>query len=239
MDPTKTWIADLPPDEHRPADERVLVIEFDAKSGGWFVFTCRTGLGDVKWDDWSETFDGALAQAERYGVGRGAWREYADQPASCGTRLRPTTERDLRALFEFSRDPESVRMAAFTANDPSDRAQFYRHWTKLLADPTVRARTVVADGVVVGSVIAFDADLGREVTYWIGRAHWGRGLASAALAALLVEETTRPLFARASKDNVGSIRVLEKNGFRVVGADRFFANARGAEIDEVVLRLDG
>jgi RimJ/RimL family protein N-acetyltransferase len=152
--------------------------------------------------------------------------------------LRPVLPVDLELLFQQFRDPDAVRMAAFTAKDPSDRAAFDAHWTKLVALPTVRARAVVADGVVVGSITAFDADLGREVTYWIDRAQWGRGLATAALAALLAEETTRPLFARASKDNAGSIRVLEKCGFRVVGADRFFANARGAEIDEVVLRLD-
>ncbi|MGY3201486.1 GNAT family N-acetyltransferase [Streptomyces sp. TE5632] len=45
--------------------------------------------------------------------------------------------------------------------------------------------------------------------------------------------------ARAAADNTGSVRVLEKCGFEVVGEDRGFANARGAEIDELVLRLDG
>jgi RimJ/RimL family protein N-acetyltransferase len=35
------------------------------------------------------------------------------------------------------------------------------------------------------------------------------------------------------------VRVLEKCGFKVVGEGRGFANARGAEIDELVLRLDG
>jgi len=78
----------------------------------------------------------------------------------------------------------------------------------------------------------------REVTYWIDRAYWGRGIATAALRALLAAAPERPLYARAAADNAGSLRVLEKCGFRVSGHDRGYANARGAEIDEVVLTLD-
>jgi ribosomal-protein-alanine N-acetyltransferase len=39
------------------------------------------------------------------------------------------------------------------------------------------------------------------------------------------------------KDNVGSIRVLEKCGFVKVGEERGFANARGMEVEEVVMEL--
>jgi RimJ/RimL family protein N-acetyltransferase len=39
-------------------------------------------------------------------------------------------------------------------------------------------------------------------------------------------------------DNIRSRRVLEKNGFVVVGEDTGFANARGAEVKEFILRLD-
>jgi RimJ/RimL family protein N-acetyltransferase len=48
----------------------------------------------------------------------------------------------------------------------------------------------------------------------------------------------RPLHARAASDNVGSMRVLEKAGFRITGTDRGFARARNAEIEETVFRLD-
>jgi RimJ/RimL family protein N-acetyltransferase len=43
--------------------------------------------------------------------------------------------------------------------------------------------------------------------------------------------------ARTAKDNVASIRVLEKCGFKAIEEARGFANARGAEIDELVLEL--
>jgi RimJ/RimL family protein N-acetyltransferase len=153
-------------------------------------------------------------------------------------RLRDVTARDLDVLFEFGQDPEAVRMAAFTHKDPSDRAAFDRHWQRLLADASIRTRVVEAKGRVLGSVASFLLEGQREVTYWIGREHWGRGVATGALAAFLREETQRPLFARVAKDNVGSRRVLEKCGFRLVAEGKWFANARGAEIDELLLRLD-
>ena len=47
----------------------------------------------------------------------------------------------------------------------------------------------------------------------------------------------RPLYARAAKDNLASIRVLEKCGFRHSHTELSFANARGEEIKEVVMVL--
>jgi len=77
----------------------------------------------------------------------------------------------------------------------------------------------------------------REVTYWLDRAYWGRGLATNALAEFLHRFTLRPLFARAVKDHVASLRVLAKCAFVIVGEDRGFANARGQEVEEFVLEM--
>ncbi len=92
--------------------------------------------------------------------------------------------------------------------------------------------------MVVGHVASYEQDGLPEVTYWLGREYWGRGLATAALRAFLQEELRRPMYGHAAKDNAASRRVLEKCGFRVTGEGRFFANARGGEIDEVVLVLN-
>src|SRR5438445_517207 len=50
-------------------------------------------------------------------------------------RLRLVEERDLHIFFEQQRDPDAVRMAAFTHKDPTDRAVFNAHWTKIRGDP--------------------------------------------------------------------------------------------------------
>jgi len=150
--------------------------------------------------------------------------------------LREVHDSDLPVFFRLMSDPESARMAAFTAKDPTDRDAFDAHWKRIRASSNV-IRTVLVDGDVVGNAAVYGSPDEREVTYWIDRAHWGRGIATAALRALLVAVPERPLYARAAADNSGSVRVLEKCGFRLTARDRGFANARGEEIDEVVLAL--
>ncbi|MYT25939.1 GNAT family N-acetyltransferase [Streptomyces sp. SID7760] len=159
--------------------------------------------------------------------------------ASVDVFLRPVHPGDLPVFFRHMSDPEANRMAAFTAEDPTDRARFDAHWERILASPDVVTRTVLTGGVVVGHAAVYGEPGRREVTYFVDRAYWGRGIATAALRELLAEVPERPLLARTAADNTGSVRVLEKCGFTVVGRDRGFANARGAEIDELVLRLDG
>ncbi|WP_328870470.1 GNAT family N-acetyltransferase [Streptomyces sp. NBC_00287] len=153
--------------------------------------------------------------------------------------LREVHDSDLPVFFRQMNDPEALHMAAFTAKDPADRDAFDAHWKRIRSSAGVLNRTVLADGDVVGHAAVYGEPGEREVTYWIDRAYWGRGIATAALRALLTEVPERPLHARAAADNAGSVRVLEKCGFRVGGHDRGFANARGEEIDELVLTLEG
>ncbi|MDT9696053.1 GNAT family N-acetyltransferase [Streptomyces sp. P17] len=153
--------------------------------------------------------------------------------------LREVHDSDLPVFFRQMNDPEALRMAAFTARDPADRDAFEAHWKRIRSSAGVLNRTVLADGDVVGHAAVYGEPGEREVTYWIDRSYWGRGIATAALRVLLTEAPERPLFARAAADNAGSVRVLEKCGFRVSAQDRGFANARGEEIDELVLTLEG
>ncbi|WP_427923263.1 GNAT family N-acetyltransferase [Streptomyces sp. cg40] len=150
--------------------------------------------------------------------------------------LRPVHDSDLPVFFRQTNDPESLRMAAFGPKDPADRDAFDAHWKRIRASADV-LRTVLVDGDVVGSAAVYGEPGEREVTYWIDRAYWGKGIATAALRDLLAEVSERPLHARVAADNAGSRRVLEKCGFVVTGHDRGFANARGEEIDELLLTL--
>lgn len=152
--------------------------------------------------------------------------------------LRPVQTADLEIFFAQQLDPQANWMAAFTAPDPADRAAFDAHWARILNDAAVLMRTICLGQAVAGHVASFERWGEREVTYWLGREYWGRGLASAALRAFLCEDLHRPLAARAALDNAASLRVLEKCGFIRLRVERGFADARGAEIDEAVLRLD-
>lgn len=154
-----------------------------------------------------------------------------------GVRLRAVVEDDLPGFFNMQLDEKANHMAAFTAKDPSDRDAFNAHWSKILSDDTIVKRTVLFEEHVVGSVLSFEQFGKREVCYWIEKEYWGKGIATLALSELLLELAQRPLYAHVARDNIGSIRVLQKCGFVISGYQNYFANARGQEIEEAVLEL--
>ncbi len=135
-------------------------------------------------------------------------------------------------------DPESVRQAAFTAKDPTDKSAFLAHWKKILTAPTVISKTVWLNTEIIGSVSAWLLGDEPNISYWIDRAHWGKGFATTTVKLFLQQIDERPQFARVAFDNLGSHRVLEKCGFKQIGEDQYFANARNAEIKEFIYRLD-
>jgi RimJ/RimL family protein N-acetyltransferase len=158
--------------------------------------------------------------------------------------LRATRESDLQTFFEYQLDPIANRMAAFTAKDPTDRDACMTRWRKNLADPTNINKTIMIGDQIVGTIASYLAPWTpvpheRHVTYWIDRQHWGKGIATAALQQFLSDPQLqeRPLYASAARDNLGSIRVLEKCGFTVIGSAKAFANGRGVEIEETCLVL--
>lgn len=162
---------------------------------------------------------------------------HRDQTMSTGITLRDVIDEDLPIFFELLADPAARHMAAFVAKDPADRAAFDRHWAKIVADTSVVKRTVLVDGRLAGQVLSYAEAGERLVCYWFARAFWGKGVATAALTAFLAEDRARPLYARAAGDNAASRQVLEKCGFVLVRQERGFANARGEEIDEVIMML--
>lgn len=124
--------------------------------------------------------------------------------------LREIIDADLGTLFMFQADPEASAMAAFPSRD---QPTFLEHEAKIKADPSNIRRTIVVDGAIVGSIGSWDVEGERDVGYWIGRDHWGKGYATAALRAFLDLDLYRPLHAHVADHNVGSRRVLEKCGF--------------------------
>lgn len=151
--------------------------------------------------------------------------------------LRPTKETDLVLFFQFQRDKEAAHLAAFTAKDPNDEKAYFEKHTRLLKDPTILMQTILVEEAVAGSISAFTMEGDREITYWIDRKYWGRGVATTALKNFLTFEKERPIYGRVAFDNIGSQKVLENGGFVRIGKDKGFANARGREIEEFIYRL--
>ncbi|MFG2888480.1 GNAT family N-acetyltransferase [Streptomyces sp. NPDC048248] len=127
-------------------------------------------------------------------------------------QLRAVEQTDLETFFAQEHDPEAVRRSLFA---PRDREVFMNHWARnILGDPAVFVRTAVVNGDPAGHVVAWwEADR-RFVGYWFGRQYWGRGLGTRILTLFLREERTRPLHADPFAGNTGSVRLLERLGFR-------------------------
>lgn len=127
--------------------------------------------------------------------------------------LREVRDDDLPALFAHQADPVAAAMADFPSRDQD---AFDVHWTRIRADPACLVRAVVVDGEVVGNIGSWDGEDGRELGYWIGQPHWGRGIATAAVGALLLLDPVRPMHAHVVAHNLASLRVLSKHGFAIV-----------------------
>ncbi len=151
--------------------------------------------------------------------------------------LKGTTEHDLESLFAIQQDREANYLAAFTAKDPDDQGAYLRKWVRLLSDPTIIAMTIYLDGNIVGSIAKFEVKKRPEITYWIDRSQWGKGIATRALQQFLSTVQMRPIYAHVASDNFGSIQVLLNCGFEKIGAQMGFANARNKEIKELVYVL--
>ena len=154
-------------------------------------------------------------------------------------RLRDIGVNDLPTFFEYQRDPDANSMAAFTSKDPTNREAFMGHWARIIDDEAILIQTILCNEQVACHVLSYpNEDVGKpEVSYWLDKTYWGRGIATRALSAFLSRIQERPVYARVAADNAASLRVLEKCGFLRIGTNWDFANARGEEIEEVLLKF--
>ncbi len=121
----------------------------------------------------------------------------------------------------------------------------------LAADGNVAlCRAIEVNGRAAGSVGLFrGSDVYRkcaELGYWLAEEYWGRGVMTEAVRRICAECFARwdveRIYAEPFADNIGSRRVLEKNGFSLEGTMRRGAYKIGAYRDwcmYALLRGDG
>lgn len=132
---------------------------------------------------------------------------------------------------------EGGRHGGLQRSDPADRGAFDAHYQ--LCDPTrITLQAIEEDGALAGMIASFTVEGDRELTYWIDPARWGRGIASGAVQTFILRETQRPLLARAAGRNLGSSKVLLRNGFVKVGEETSWAAGVGEDVLEHIYRLD-
>lgn len=146
-------------------------------------------------------------------------------------RLRIPSIADAEAYFGHTSDPELPRHMVWAAHASVDET---RAWLQRTGEALVAGTDVVwaieLDGAVVGaiglhgicwSVLALRIDR-ADLGYWIARDMWNRGLMTEAARAVTSWgfETLglHKVFVQCMEANTGSRRVIEKLGFRFVGA---------------------
>jgi RimJ/RimL family protein N-acetyltransferase len=129
--------------------------------------------------------------------------------------LRALNESDLPVFFEHQDDKGAEAMVGLPSRTRDD---FFDHWQKVMANPSIILRTILADNEIAGYLCSFvkEADE-REVGYQLGRAFWGKGIATRALQLFLPLIPCRPLYGVTPTQNIGSQKVLTRCGFVLTG----------------------
>jgi [ribosomal protein S5]-alanine N-acetyltransferase len=157
-------------------------------------------------------------------------------------RLRPWRGEDKAALLRHADNRKIWRNLAdafphpYTADD-ADR------WLALAAAAGAHVRLAIERrGEAVGG-IGVDARQGEQrhtghLGYWLGEAHWGEGVATAAVRALVTHLFDQDRFERLETVvfgwNPASMRVLEKSGFAREGILRRSVFKDGEFLDSVL-----
>ena len=149
-------------------------------------------------------------------------------------RIRDVLPSDVPVFYAHQCDPDAVRMAAFV---PRSETAFAAHWSEILANEEVVKKTIVHNRRVAGNLVSFEQSGRLLVGYWLGREHWGKGIATRALTQFLKIVMKRPIYAFVAKRNTGSLRVLQKCGFTVLSEGVGAPDATGAAVPELALIL--
>ncbi|MDN3905947.1 GNAT family N-acetyltransferase [Arthrobacter sp. YD2] len=164
--------------------------------------------------------------------------------------LRDLMPTDFDAVHSFASDPAVVQWSTWGPNTPEETRSFLDGAVAEAAAPERPGFTlaVTVNCEVVGTAAVWTtspADRNGELGYTLAKDAWGQGIGTETAGLLLdhafdtvglerVEATCHP-------DNTGSVRVLEKNGFRFEGRLRGHKSVNGQRRDSLLfaaLRID-
>jgi RimJ/RimL family protein N-acetyltransferase len=133
---------------------------------------------------------------------------------------RPAVEADAEWMTPITNDPQVIVYdEPDRLTDPYTVEQFLAAKFPALADSRGIWWAILDDGRPVGWVCVRPKRDAWELSYRLGRAAWGRGIATAAVRAALTwadAQDIETVFAEIAAPNAASIRVVEKLGFRHV-----------------------
>jgi len=154
----------------------------------------------------------------------------AEEPLECGSgvTLRAPALADAPNIARHAND-RNVWINLRDAMPHPYSEDDAREWIGIIAEQSPRTNfTVDVRGAAVGSIgLVLGTDIERcsaEVGYWLGAAHWGQGIATAAVQRIcryaFEDLGLLRIFATPIVWNAASFRVLEKAGFAREGVMR-------------------
>ncbi len=146
-------------------------------------------------------------------------------------RLRPITEADIDDMWPIVSDPEFPRMMSWAAHtDKQQTAGYVRYLQDSFAQGTCVTWGIEYQGKLVGNIGLDDIGFQRrawrvdrgELGYWLAPALWGNGLVTEAATAVVRWGFDvlglHKIVVGCLAENAASKKVIEKLGFRYVGA---------------------
>ena len=154
--------------------------------------------------------------------------------------LRPWCQEDAEALVRHANNPRIAGNLRDAFPHPYSLTDA-RSWLKAVStDPSSVVLALEIDGEAAGGIgLTPMSDVYRlngEVGYWLSEKHWGKGIMTEAVAALVEHAFTKTglmrLFAGVFENNPSSMRVLEKNGFVRESVHKRAVIKEGIRMDE-------
>ena len=168
-----------------------------------------------------------------------------------GVRLRPLRATDAGALYDYLRDPVVTELTSYpVVTVPLVEAMIEKSRSRWAAGDLSRWGLALPDDDRLVGTCGFNdwspAHRWAELAFDLAPAHWGRGLMSRAVAAVLQWAFRQGRVDRVQAfvrvDNERSQRLLERSGFAREGRLRSFRVCRGEPHDFYIyglLRSDG
>ena len=139
----------------------------------------------------------------------------------------------------WASDPEVTKFLTWPTHENIEvTKQIVQMWVDAYKDPTtIRYGIILKDtGELVGGidVVKHEEDGAPEVGYCMAKKCWNQGIMTEVFKAFyeyLFSLGFKRVFIRAEVENVGSNRVIQKNGFKFIGIQKIEKNGRPCEIN--------
>lgn len=153
--------------------------------------------------------------------------------------LRPLAPGDATRIAELAGDWDIASMTGRIPFPYSDNAA--HQWIRGLADGEMALAIDLAGALIGICGYTLEGESEAQIGYWIGKLYWGRGYATEAARALIAygfaKGGVKRFTGRHFADNAASARVIKKLGFKTVGADRGWCEARQSEFPTIAYEL--